>query len=200
MYFYLFNIHSFHIIIYCFIYLIIFSLWSSPDMEVLSLATGILMASLAYLEMRALMDATDRLAEGNCDACSSSWRVACTSDAKFIYTREKKKINCNMKQSFHLDSAHFSSMRYYSKRFTVYYYPGHWIQHQSCTHSAPSQQATNKIRILPGTHSYTWVESGNVDKVSCWRTKSARHWQELNLQPFDPQSRVQSNIPQHLHR
>ena len=29
------------------------------------------------------------------------------------------------------------SMRYYSKRFTVYYYPGHWIQYQSCTHSAP---------------------------------------------------------------
>ena len=24
-------------------------------------------------------------------------------------------------------------MRYYSKRFTVYYYPGHWIQYQSCT-------------------------------------------------------------------
>ena len=36
-------------------------------------------------------------------------------------------------------------MRYYSKRFTVYYYPGHWIQYQSCTHSAPSQ--------LPGEHS-----------------------------------------------
>ena len=40
----------------------------------------------------------------------------------------------------------FSSMRYYSKRFTVYYYPSHhWIQYQSCTHSAPSQ--------LPGEHS-----------------------------------------------
>ena len=30
-------------------------------------------------------------------------------------------------------------MKYYSKRFTVYYYPGHWIQYQSCTQSAPSQ-------------------------------------------------------------
>ena len=36
-------------------------------------------------------------------------------------------------------------MRYYSKRFTVYYYPGHWIKYQSCTHSAPSQ--------LPAEHS-----------------------------------------------
>ena len=36
-------------------------------------------------------------------------------------------------------------MRYYSKRFTVYYYPGHWIQCQSCTQSALSQ--------LPGEHS-----------------------------------------------
>ena len=27
------------------------------------------------------------------------------------------------------------------------------------------------LHILPGTHLYTWVESSNVDKVSCWRTK-----------------------------
>ena len=27
--------------------------------------------------------------------------------------------------------------------------------------------ATNNVRILPGTHLYTWVESSNVDKVSC---------------------------------
>ena len=26
------------------------------------------------------------------------------------------------------------------------------------------------IHILLGTHLYTWVESSNVDKVSCWRT------------------------------
>ena len=109
-------------------------------------------------------------------------------------------------------------MRYYSKRFTVYYYPGHWIQYKSCTHSAPSQlpigsilarcyfwgahkpnHATNNVRILPGTHLYTWVESSNVDKVSCWRTKSARHWRESNPEPFDPESTVQSNIPWHLH-
>ena len=36
-------------------------------------------------------------------------------------------------------------MRYYSKHFTGYYYPGHWIQDQSYTHSATSQ--------LPGEHS-----------------------------------------------
>ena len=52
--------------------------------------------------------------------------------------------------------------------------------------------ATNNIRILLGTHLYTWVESNNVDKVSCWRTKSARHWRESNPEPFDPESRVQS--------
>ena len=27
-----------------------------------------------------------------------------------------------------------------------------------------------------------------MDKVSCWRTKSARHWRESNPQPFDPES------------
>ena len=27
------------------------------------------------------------------------------------------------------------------------------------------------LHILHGTHLYTWVESSNVDKVSCWRTK-----------------------------
>ena len=59
--------------------------------------------------------------------------------------------------------------------------------------------ATNNVRILPGTHLYTWVESSNVDKVSCWRTKSARHWRESNPELFDPESRVQSNIPRHLH-
>ena len=55
--------------------------------------------------------------------------------------------------------------------------------------------ATNNVRILPGTHLYTWVESSNVDKVSCWRTKSARHWRESNPEPFDPEWRVHSNIP-----
>ena len=59
-------------------------------------------------------------------------------------------------------------------------------------------QATNNVRILPGTHLYTWVESSIVDKVSCWRTKSARHWRESNPQPFDPESRIQSNTPRHL--
>ena len=27
------------------------------------------------------------------------------------------------------------------------------------------------LPILPGTHLYTWMESSNVDRVSCWRTK-----------------------------
>ena len=29
----------------------------------------------------------------------------------------------------------------------------------------------NTIRILPGPYLYTWVESSNVDKAPCWRTK-----------------------------
>ena len=33
--------------------------------------------------------------------------------------------------------------------------------------------AINNVCILPGTHLYTWVESSNVDKVSCWRTRVA---------------------------
>ena len=53
--------------------------------------------------------------------------------------------------------------------------------------------ATNNVRILPGTHLYTWVESSNVDKVSCWRTKSARHWRESNPEPFDPESDSKSD-------
>ena len=66
--------------------------------------------------------------------------------------------------------------------------PGHWIQYPALiahllnalgsilarhhfrgAHIA--HQVTNKVCILPGTHLYTWVESSNVDKVSCWRTK-----------------------------
>ena len=68
---------------------------------------------------------------------------------------------------------------------TYYYYPGCWIQIQDCTysaqfplsreHSLPScllwhyrQIHTQHIlHILLGTHLYTWVESSNVDKVSC---------------------------------
>ena len=57
----------------------------------------------------------------------------------------------------------------------------------------------NLIRILPGTHLYTWVESSNVDKVPCWRTKVPRYRRESNPEPFDSESRVQSNIPRHLH-
>ena len=50
-------------------------------------------------------------------------------------------------------------MRYYSKRLTVHYYPGHWIQYQSCTHSAPSQ--------LPGEHSGYVLLQGRTHATSC---------------------------------
>ena len=77
-------------------------------------------------------------------------------------------------------------MRYYPKRFTVYYYPGHWFQYKSCTHSAPSQlpgEHSGQARLQGRTHGttsdkllshltgypfkYTWVESSDVDKVCC---------------------------------
>ena len=57
------------------------------------------------------------------------------------------------------------------------------------------QQITFASYRVPIYTKCTWVESSNVDKVSCWRTKSARHWRESNPEPFDPESRVQSNIP-----
>ena len=53
---------------------------------------------------------------------------------------------------------------------------------------ATNNMTHNLIRILPGTHLYTWVESSNVDKVP-------RYGRESNLEPFDSESRVQSNIP-----
>ena len=31
-------------------------------------------------------------------------------------------------------------------------------------------QVTNNVFILLGTHLYTWVESSNVNQMSCWRT------------------------------
>ena len=73
---------------------------------------------------------------------------------------------------------------------TYYYYPGRWIQYFKAAltvHNFHSQGTipcratyggvTGKyihniiLHILPGTHLYTWVESSNVDKLSCWRTK-----------------------------
>ena len=72
----------------------------------------------------------------------------------------------------------------------VYCYPGHRIQNQFCTRSAlfplPGEHSGqspfyrraqcqlnhNTIHILyTGSPFNTWVESSNVDKVSCWRTK-----------------------------
>ena len=50
-----------------------------------------------------------------------------------------------------------------------------------------------------GTHLYTWVESSNVDKLSCWRTNVPGIDVKMNPQPFDPESKVQSNIPRHFH-
>ena len=94
-------------------------------------------------------------------------------------------------------------MRCYSKRFTVYYYPpvtGFNINPAFIVHHLNSlgsilarrhfrgahmpHQATITFASLLDTHSYTWVESSNVDKMSCWRTKSVRHWRESNSQPF----------------
>ena len=80
-----------------------------------------------------------------------------------------------------------------SERFTVYYYPGHRIQNQFCTQSAlsplpgehsgqsPFDRRTHantpqyRPHPIPGPHLHTWVESSNVDKVSCWRTKVPGH-------------------------
>ena len=98
--------------------------------------------------------------------------------------------------------------------------PNHWIQYQSCTHSAPSQ--------LPGEHSgqaplqgcthatssdkwrlhptgYPFIHLGGEQQCGysvLLKDISARHWQESNL-AATLWSRVtwfQSNIPQHLHK
>ena len=93
-------------------------------------------------------------------------------------------------------------MRYYSKRFTVYYFPR--LQYQCCTHCTPSwlwlgttweehtipNQVTNKVCILSGTHIYIWVEISNVDKVSYWRTKVPGNG---GIEP-GPSSRLVSNL------
>ena len=83
--------------------------------------------------------------------------------------------------------------------------PGHWIQYQSCTHSAPSHtpwgaiwpgatsrvhahmshQATINVRILPGKPSYTPGWRAAMWLVSCRTTKVYRHWRESNLQPLE---------------
>ena len=55
-------------------------------------------------------------------------------------------------------------MKYYSKRFTVYYYPGHWIQYQSCTHCVPFQ--------LPGEHSGQAPFQGRTHATSSDKLRS----------------------------
>ena len=61
-------------------------------------------------------------------------------------------------------------------------------------------QETNNVRILPGTHLYTWVESSNVDKVSCWRTKVPGIDGNRTRNPLiQSQLTFQSNKPRHLH-
>ena len=85
--------------------------------------------------------------------------------------------------------------------------PGHWINPALIVHLLNSlgsilarchfrsahvpHQATNNVCILPGAQLYTWVESSDADKVSCWRTKVPSI--ESNPQPFDPESRVHFN-------
>ena len=84
-------------------------------------------------------------------------------------------------------NAHISIQRECSRR-NILLLPGHWIQFKDRTysaqfplpmeHSLPSclswryrQLHTRHIlHILPGTHLYK-VESSNIDKVYCWRTK-----------------------------
>ena len=64
--------------------------------------------------------------------------------------------------------------------------PGHLVQFRpvqlSCTHSQlPGEhtsggqpyRCTMLIFTRPGTHLYSWVESSNMDKMPCWRTKAA---------------------------
>ena len=103
---------------------------------------------------------------------------------------------------------------------TFYYYPGRWIQFQDRTYSAqfplprehslpsclswrsgkciiPTQHI---LHILPGTHLYTWVESSNVDKVSCCRGQKCQAW--TGIEPATLWSRVKGSlqyIPRHLH-
>ena len=97
-----------------------------------------------------------------------------------------------------------------------YYYPGRWIQFRDRTYSAQFP--------LPREHSLPsclyWRSGKYIHNISFtsyrvpiytpgWRAamwikclaegQSARHWRESNPEPFDPESRVHSNIPRHLH-
>ena len=47
--------------------------------------------------------------------------------------------------------------------------------------------------LLPGPHLYTWVESSNVDKLPCWRTKVPRQWWDSNP-GSQRESRVNTSI------
>ena len=98
----------------------------------------------------------------------------------------------------------------------MYYYPGHRIQNQFCTQSALSplpgehsgqspfyrraqcQLNHNIVRILPGPHLTTWVESSNVDKVSCWRTKVYRATVGFEPGLSTRESSGHTTIPRHL--
>ena len=55
------------------------------------------------------------------------------------------------------------------------------------------------LHILPSTHLYTWVESSNVDKVSCWRTKVPGIDRNRTRNPLIQSQGFTPNIPQHLH-
>ena len=84
------------------------------------------------------------------------------------------------------------------KALTAYYYPGHWIHFNAaltvhnfhsperipCLVPQPIMALANSntiiCHLLPGPHLYTWVESSNVDKLPCWRTKVPRRWWDSN--------------------
>ena len=68
------------------------------------------------------------------------------------------------------------------------------MSHLQCTISTPqgaflawysslmvlANSNTIICHLLPGPHLYTWVESSNVDKLPCWRTKVPRRWWDSN--------------------
>ena len=119
-------------------------------------------------------------------------RTAPRQASPTLYTEQKKLWKKNNNWFLISYSPFLVLMKYFSKRFTLYYYPvtGFNINPAVTVHLLNSlgsilarwhfggahmpNQVTNNFRILPDrSHLYTWVESTNVDKVSSWRTKGA---------------------------
>ena len=112
-------------------------------------------------------------------------------------------------------------MRYYSKRFTVYLLPRSLdsisILHSRCTFSTPrgafwpgatsgahtchiKRQITFALYWVP-IYTPGWRVAMWIKGLAELRTKKCPAFsRESNPQPFDADSRVQSNIPRHLHQ